>query len=129
MLNKACLLGRIGKKDSKQVKTGDMTTLSIATSKKYTDSSGTKHEDTTWHTVNFFGKLANISAQYAHVGDMIYIEGEINHREVESTNGSKNWRYSINGSQLTFIPKGSPKKQDAPVQEPAGGLVDDDIAF
>lgn len=112
MLNKATLIGRVGKKENKPVKTGNMTTLCIATNRKYLDSKGQNCEQTTWHTVNFFSKLADIAFKYVHVGDLVYIEGEINHKQVDNPNGGSKWLYSINGSEIKFLPNMRKAKDD-----------------
>lgn len=135
MLNKACILGRIGKKDYKQIKNGSyMTTLSIATSRKFMDSQGNKREDTTWHTVNFFNKVADIAHKYAHVGDIIYVEGEISHREIETKDGIKKWVYSVVGNELKLLPQSRKKdKEEAPgnsMELPESlPITDDEIPF
>lgn len=127
MINKATLLGRIGKKDFKDLKNGGhMCTLSIATSRKYMDSSGQRQEQTTWHNVNYFNKLAEIANKYANVGDLIYIEGEICNKKIEDGSGGFKFIYSITGSEMQFIPTG--KKKEEAVAEPAKTAQWDDGA-
>jgi single-strand DNA-binding protein len=107
MINKATLVGRIGKIDSKSLKNGsNMTTVSMATSRKYTDTAGTKQELTTWHNVNFFSKMADVASKYCHVGDLILVEGEINHKKIESGERAGQWSYSLTASDLKFISSG-----------------------
>lgn len=104
MINKAIILGRIGTKEHKPTKTGShVCLLSIATNRKYLDSSGQKREQTTWHNVNFFNHLAEIANKYAHIGDLIYVEGEISNKKVEE-NGTTKMFHSITGSQLKVLP-------------------------
>lgn len=104
MINKAILLGRIGKKVYKQTKTGvNMCTLYIATERKYLDSKGSPTKITTWHRVNFFHQKAEIVEKYAQVGELIHIEGEIINREIEK-NGVSILDHSITGERSTFIP-------------------------
>lgn len=105
MINKVTLMGRIGKKEFKQTKNGShVCNLSIATSRKYLDSKGDQQEKTTWHNVNFFNKLAEISDKYASVGDIIYIEGEISNRKIDE-NGVTRIVHSIIGNEIKFIPQ------------------------
>lgn len=102
MINKATILGRVGKKDVKQLNNGSsVCKLSIATTKKYTDNQGAKQEVTTWHYVNVFNKLADIASQYAHVGDLIYIEGEMVSKKVDDKT-----YHSITASEIKLIPTG-----------------------
>ena len=57
MINQATLLGRVGKKDTKQLKNNsEVTILSVATSRKYKDASGEAKELTTWHKCKLVSK-------------------------------------------------------------------------
>jgi single-strand DNA-binding protein len=115
MINKATLLGRVGKKEYKSIKSGGfMCALSIATSRKYIDSHSMKREITTWHNVNFFNKLAEIVEKHVNVGDLIYVEGEISNKKIEE-NGVNRIIHSIIGNEVKFIPSGrkdNPTKSD-----------------
>ena len=107
MINKAILMGRIGKKEYKQMKNGSfLCQLSIATNEKYLDSHNNKVELTTWHQVSCFNKLAEIANKYTHVGDLVHIEGKISHKKVIDANGVEKWMYSVIGNEITLIPTG-----------------------
>lgn len=111
MFNEAFLLGRIGKKDSKPTKLGgSMTLLALATSRKHIDENGERKEFTTWHNVYFFSKLADVVQQYAHVGDVVFVRGEISNRKIESGDKAGQWVYSVIGNEIKFIP-GSKKRE------------------
>jgi len=124
MINKAILLGRIGTKEHKPTKNGGyVCLLSIATNRKYLDSSGQKKEMTTWHNVNFFNHLAEIANKFAHVGDLIYVEGELSNKKIEE-NGKSRIVHSITGSQLKVLP--NVKKQNSDY-EPNGNIATDEL--
>ncbi len=115
MINRATILGRIGKKDSKETKDGQqMTKLSIATNRKHKDATGESKEQTTWHMVVLFNKLADISAKYAHVGDLVYIEGDINHRKIEDGEYAGRMVYSITAHAMKVIPTGRKNIEEYP---------------
>lgn len=123
MINKVTLLGRIGKKDFKPTKNGShVCLLSIATNRHYLDSQGQKREITTWHNVNLFNRLADVGNKYAHVGELIYIEGEIINKKIEE-NGQSRVIHSITASEIKLIPSG--KKKDGGHPEPNGNVSDD----
>ena len=106
MINKVTLLGRIGKKDHKATRNGSfLCHLSIATERKHIDSHGNTVKNVTWHNVNFFNKLADVVNKYTNVGDLIYIEGEINNKKIEE-NGVNRMIHSITGNVAKFIPTG-----------------------
>ena len=117
MLNKATLVGRVGKVDSKPLKNGStMTTVSLATSRKFTDTNGEKKEITTWHMVNFFSKMADVAAKYVHVGDLILVEGEINHKKIESGEKAGQWAYSLTANDVKFLSSSNKGAAAAPAQ-------------
>jgi len=120
MINEAIIVGNVGKKDTKVLKNGgEITVLSIATSTKYKDSSGEKQERTTWHNVNCFSKLAEIAAKYVHVGDVLYIRGEINNKKIEQGERAGQYMYSITAQDIKFLPGGKRKEstESKPSQE------------
>lgn len=134
MINYATILGRVGKKDNKALKNGnEITSLSVATSRKYKDSSGTAQEQTTWHNVNCFSKLAEVANKYVNVGDLIFVQGEIQHKKIETGERTGQYIYSIHANEIKFIPSG--KKDDNKTkqkQEQSHKEVDyedDDIPF
>lgn len=139
MINEAIIVGNVGKKDTKTLKNGsDMTMLSIATTTKFMDSSGEKQTRTTWHNVNFFSKLADIAAKYVHVGDLVYVRGEINNKKIEVGERAGQYMYSITAQDIKFLP--SVRKKDAESKSSqesyakknnnsGSDFVDDDIPF
>ena len=111
MINEAILVGNVGKKDTKTLKNGtDITMLSIATTTKYMDSSGERQTRTTWHNINCFSKLSDIASKYVHVGDLIYIRGEINNKKIETGERAGQYIYSVTAQDIRFIQ--SAKKKD-----------------
>jgi single-strand DNA-binding protein len=111
MINEAILVGHVGKKDTKTLNNGgEITVISLATSTKYKDSSGEKQVRTTWHNINCFSKLAEIAAKYVHVGDQIYIRGEINNKKIETGERAGQYIYSVTAQDIRFMQ--SAKKKD-----------------
>lgn len=119
MINVAMLLGRVGKKDTKQLKNGgEVTVMSIATSRKYKDSTGNYQEQTTWHNVSCFNKLAEIASKYVQVGDLVFVQGEIQNKKVENGERAGQYMYSLHASDIKFIPKGNKSASESkPRQE------------
>lgn len=93
MINKQILVGRVGK--DPQVKTFDngnkVANFTLATSEKYT-SNGEKVEDTEWHNITIYGKLADVVEKYVKKGHLLYLEGKKKTREYEK-DGQK--RYAV----------------------------------
>jgi len=82
-INKAILIGHLGQ-DPEVRYTADgkpVTNISVATSEKWKDKQGAPQEETQWHRVVFFGKLAEIAGEYLSKGSLVYIEGKIKTRK------------------------------------------------
>lgn len=114
MINIAILLGRVGKKDTKTTKNGiEMTMFSLATSKKVKNQAGESTEITTWHNINCFSKLSDVAKKYINVGDIIFVQGEIQNRKIEKGEREGQYIYSVHANDIRFIPQGrSEKKQN-----------------
>jgi single-strand DNA-binding protein len=142
-INKAIILGNVGKDpDVRSTQSGSqVVNLSIATSETWTDkNTGQKKEATEWHRVVFFGKLADIVAQYVKKGSKLYIEGQIKTRSWEQ-DGQKRYVTEIVGKEMQFLDSRSetgngqdqhPVQSQAhqpPVQGGSFDNFDDEIPF
>lgn len=81
MLNKVELIGRLGADpEMRYTQNGDaIATVSLATTRRWKDKqSGEKKEETEWHRVTAFKRLAEILGEYTKKGSLIQIEGRIN---------------------------------------------------
>lgn len=84
--------------------TNHMCRLSIATNRKWTNKdSGQKMEETEFHSVVGFGKMAVIWAQYIQKGSNILIEGRLKTRKYQK-NGVDTWATDVIAEQFTFLP-------------------------
>jgi single-strand DNA-binding protein len=103
MRNSVHLIGRLGK--DPEIKTFNerkRATFSLATSDTYKDQKGEKVEDTQWHNVVAWGKLAGIIEKYVKKGDEIAVEGKLVHRVYE-TNGEKKNISEINVNDMLML--------------------------
>ena len=93
-VNKVMLIGNLGRDPEIRYTTGGqaVANFTIATTEKYTNKSGEKQEDTEWHRIVAWGRLAEICGEYLSKGRMVYIEGSIKTRSWEDKEG--NTRYT-----------------------------------
>lgn len=85
-LNKVILIGNLGKDPEQRfMPNGNaVCNFSIATTESWKDKqSGTKQEETTWHNITMYGKLAEIAAQYLTKGSSVYLEGKLKTRKYQ----------------------------------------------
>ncbi|MCP6406917.1 single-stranded DNA-binding protein, partial [Klebsiella pneumoniae] len=66
-----------------------VTTIRLATTSVRKDRDGNTQERTDWHRVTFFGKLAEIAAEYLRKGSQVYVEGSIRYSEHTGDDGQK----------------------------------------
>lgn len=106
-----------------------MVTISVATSRKYYDSTGSQREQTTWHTVNLFSKIGEIAKKYVEVGELVAVIGEVLHNKINDERGTR-WFYSVTASEIKLLPNGKKKeKSDTDKEEPVDDFDDDILPF
>ena len=105
MINKAIILGNVGQDPEKKVSENGtvITTFSVATTEKWKDkNSGENIEQTEWHRVVTFRKLAEICAEYLHKGSKVYIEGKLQTRSWEK-DGVKMYSTEIVANEMKML--------------------------
>jgi|TARA_R110000868_G_scaffold399554_1_gene673383 single-strand DNA-binding protein len=128
-VNKVILLGNIGKDpEVRETKAGNIVNMVMATSEKYTDKSGQKQENTEWHNLVVFGKLADVVSKYVKKGDKLYVEGSITTRKWEDKEGNTRYNTEIKVRDLTML-GGGEKKSAQPAAVAAGDDEDSDLPF
>ena len=103
--NSVQLIGRLGK--DPEVRTFDsgkkVATFSIATTDSYKNQKGEKVQETQWHNLVIWGKLADIAGQYLKKGKEIAIEGKLIHRSYETSSGEKKYITEITVNDLVML--------------------------
>ncbi|MBK5571304.1 single-stranded DNA-binding protein [Ensifer sp. SSB1] len=105
-VNKVILLGNLGADpETRYMSSGDaITNIRLATTDRYKDKqTGEMKESTEWHRVNFFGKLAEIAAQYLQKGASVYIEGRIRTRKWQDQSGQDKYSTEIVADQMKML--------------------------
>lgn len=85
-INKVILVGRLGKDPEVRYipNGGAVANLQVATSESWRDKqTGEMREQTEWHRVVLFGKLAEVAGEYLRKGAQVYIEGQLRTRSWE----------------------------------------------
>jgi single-strand DNA-binding protein len=115
-LNKVQLIGNLGQDpETKYLPSGDaVTNLSIATTDKWKDKqSGEPKESTQWHRVSFFGRRAEVIAEFLQKGDPIYVEGSLSYRTYEK-DGVTHYATDIRGRDFQFLSRKDDGRERAP---------------
>ena len=104
-VNKVILVGNLGANPELRYTPNQfpVCTLRIATSEKRKGQDGNFTEHTEWHSVIVFGKQAENCNQYLQKGRQVYIEGRIQTRKWQDTEGKDRYRTEIIASTVQFI--------------------------
>ncbi|EJQ5249079.1 single-stranded DNA-binding protein [Salmonella enterica] len=89
-INKVILIGNLGQDPELRYMPngGAVANLTLATSETWRDKqTGEMRENTEWHRVVVFGKLAEIAGEYLRKGSQVYIEGQLRTRSWDDNNG------------------------------------------
>lgn len=137
MLNKVMIIGNLGKDPEVRYTQGGqaVVNLRVATSRQWTDKNGGgKKEETEWHDVEAWGKLAETCGEYLAKGRTVYVEGRIKSEKwTDKQSGQEKYRTKIVAEQIKFLggKGGASRAPDAPAEggdaPPAGNP--DDIPF
>ena len=154
-VNRVTLIGNVGRDAELRYTTNGtaVCTISLATSRNWKDKqSGEKREETEWHRVTFYDRLAEIIGEYARKGKSLYVEGRLKTSKYEK-NGQDHYTTEIIAESMQFLggrddgeqesrpqreerPRQQPQRQERPrqqpqrqAQKPASGFddMDDDI--
>ena len=127
-VNRVQLLGNVGKApEVRETKGGNIANITLATSEKYTNKSGQKQENTEWHNLVVYGKLADVVKKYVNKGDKLYVDGSISTRKWQDKDGNDRYTTEIKVRDLTML-GGTEKKSTQPTAV-AVGEDEDDLPF
>ncbi len=103
-VNKVILVGHVGQApEVRYTPTGtSVCNFSIATNRSWTDQQGVRQEQTEWHRVVMFDKLADIAKQYLQKGAQIYVEGRLRTNEWEK-DGVKRYTTEIICQEMQML--------------------------
>ncbi len=151
-VNKVIIVGNLGADpETRYMPSGEpVTNIRVATTDKWKDkASGEMKEQTEWHRVVFFSRLAEIAGEYLKKGSQVYIEGSLRTRKYEK-DGQTHYSTEIRGDTMQMLGRreggGAPRDEGAapsrgaapaagadkaPAKKPAGKFDDmeDDIPF
>ena len=125
-LNKVMIIGYLGRDpEMRYTSSGKpVTTFSVATNRSWSSASGERHEETEWFTVVAWGNLAEICKQHLSKGSQVYIEGRLQTRRWEDTEGKKHAAVEVVAGEM--IQLGEKRENAAAVNYPA---VDEEYPF
>ena len=107
MKNKVQLIGNVGQEP--EVKTlgegKNVANITLATNDYYINDKGDKVEQTEWHRVTAWGKVAEIIEKYVTKGKEIAIEGKLTYRSYDDKEGNKRYITEVVANDILLLGK------------------------
>ncbi|ECD2278663.1 single-stranded DNA-binding protein [Salmonella enterica subsp. enterica] len=124
-VNKVIILGTLGQDPEVRYMPngGAVANVSVATSESWNDkATGEKKEQTEWHRVVIFGKLAEIAGEYLRKGSQVYFEGQLRTRKWTDNAGVEKYTTEIVIQQMGGVMQMiGGKRDDSPQQRQQSG--------
>jgi len=133
-VNKVILIGRLGGDPEMAYASSGRAWVkfTLATNARWKDQDGNQKERTDWHRIKAWGKLAEIMGEYLKKGSLVYLEGRIETRSYEDSNGVKKWITEVVATDMEMLgSKGGGTDQPAAPEEfdSVGPQEEDDLPF
>lgn len=105
-INKVILIGNLGQDPELRYmpQGGAVANFTIATSESWTDkATNEKKEQTEWHRIVIYQRLAEIAGEYLRKGSKVYIEGKLKTRKWQDKDGSDRYTTEIVANELQML--------------------------
>jgi len=125
-VNRIFVIGNLGKDpETRYLNNGDaVTNFTVATSETWKDkATGEKKEETQWHRIVCFRRLAEIAGEYLKKGSMVYVEGKIQYRKWTNKEGHDVYTTELVASDMKML---TPRQQHQDSEPPAKQTPPDD---
>jgi len=133
-LNKVILIGRLTRDpESRSLPSGQqVVSFGLATDRFFINKSGQKQQETQFHNIVMFGRLAEIAFQYLKKGSLTMIEGRIRTRNWQDTQGNQRSRTEIVAEKMQLGPRTnnkiiSSKEKEIPSSEEIPIIEEEEI--
>ena len=110
-VNKIIIVGNVGQTPT--IRTAGETKIAsftVATTERFKDK-----EETEWHNVSVFGKLAEVVEKYVDKGTQLYVEGRIKTEKYTDKNGVERTATRVIANTIQML-GGKKESQSAPAQ-------------
>ena len=77
--------------------------FSVATTDSWSNAQGERRDQTEWHRITFFGRMADVLHEFGRKGTKLYIEGALRTRKWVDKEGIERVTTEIRGEEFTFL--------------------------
>lgn len=121
-VNKVILVGNLGQDpEVRYLDNGNaVANLSVATSESWKDKNTGEHkEQTEWHRIVIYQRLAEIAGEYLRKGSKVYLEGKLKTRKWTDKDGIERYTTEIVANEMQMLDSRQDGQQTAPTQQPS----------
>ena len=105
-VNKVIIIGNLGKDpEVRYLASGSaICNITVATSRQWKDkTSGERQEETEWHRITFFDRMAEIAGEYLKKGKSVYVEGRLKTRKYTDKDGVEKYATDIIATEMQLL--------------------------
>ncbi len=105
-INKVILIGNLGRDPEVRYTPNGaaICNVTLATSRNWKDkTTGEKVEETEWHRVVFYDRLAEIAGEYLKKGRPIYVEGRLKTRKWQDKEGADHYTTEVIANEMQML--------------------------
>ena len=105
-VNKVIIVGNLGKDPETRYSPngGAICNVRIATTRNWKDkATGEKKEETEWHSVVFYDRLAEIAGEYLKKGRPVYVEGRLKTRKWQDKEGQERYTTEVIATEMQLL--------------------------
>ena len=123
-LNRVMLIGNLGRDTEMRTTPSGrpVTSFTMATTRSWHSTSGDRHEETEWFHVVAWGSLAEICQEHLRKGQRVFVEGRLQSRRWEDTEGTKHQSVEIVAREMIML--GDHRESTGPLS--GGAMADED---
>lgn len=120
-LNKVMIIGNLTRDpESRATPSGvNVCTFGVATNRVWSDQQGQRQEESEFHNIVAFGKLAEICGQYLGKGRKVYVEGRMKTRDWQAQDGTKRTRTEVVAENMIMLDRAPGGNAPAFARKPA----------
>jgi len=110
MINKVILIGNLGADpEIRYTQSGTpVVNFRVATTERWKGQDGQQQEQTEWHNVVAWRRLAEICSEFLSKGSKVYIEGKLQTRKWQDQNGNDRYTTEIVAKDMQMLsPRGA----------------------
>jgi single-strand DNA-binding protein len=124
MINKVILIGNLGADpEIRYTQSGTpVVNFRLATTENWKGQDGQMQEQTEWHNIVAWKRLAEICAEYLSKGSKVYIEGKLQTRKWQDQSGTDRYTTEIVAREMKML---SPRGQSSSKENTGAGTYND----